>query len=88
MNVDILVWANLITCIDVVEGWRDIYFLYEWFSCRSKMTLNYRIIMERYPFPNGVVGGSIPIVKSSLYLTKEFGQAGRKPRAHPLQGMP
>ena len=35
----------------------------------SKMTLNYWVIMERYPFPNGVVGGSIRAVKSSLYLT-------------------
>ena len=34
------------------------------------MTLNYRMIMERYPFPNGVVDGSIPFVKSSLYLTR------------------
>jgi hypothetical protein len=35
------------------------------------MTLNYRVIMERYPFPNGVVGGSVPVMKSSLYLTEE-----------------
>ena len=35
------------------------------------MTLNYQVIVERYSFPNGVVDGSIPIVKSSLYLTEE-----------------
>ena len=37
----------------------------------SDLTLNYRVIVEKYPFPNGVVGGSIPVVKSSLYLTEE-----------------
>ena len=43
--------------------------------------------MERHPFPNGVVGGSIPVVKSSLYLIEEENnQVGRKPRAHPPQG--
>jgi hypothetical protein len=36
---------------------------------RSKMTINYRVIVKRYPFPNGVVGGSPPGVKFSLYLT-------------------
>ena len=35
------------------------------------MTLNYQVIVERYPFPNGVVGGSIPAVKSFLYLTEK-----------------
>jgi hypothetical protein len=35
------------------------------------MALNYQVIVERYPFPNAVVGGSIPVVKSSLYLTKK-----------------
>ena len=34
------------------------------------MTLNYWVIVERYPFLNEVVGGLIPVVKSSLYLTK------------------
>ena len=43
---------------------------------RSEMTLNYQVIVERYPFPNGVVGGSILVVKSSLYL-----MGGRKKRA-------
>ena len=33
------------------------------------MTPNYRVIMEKYPFPNEVVDNSIPVVKSSLYLT-------------------
>jgi hypothetical protein len=35
------------------------------------MTLNYWVIDERYPFSIGVVGGSNPVVKSSLYLTNE-----------------
>ena len=35
-----------------------------------EMTLNYWVVVERYSFPNGVVAGSIPDVKSSLYLTK------------------
>jgi hypothetical protein len=34
------------------------------------MTLNYQVIVERYPFPKEVFGGSIPAVKSSLYLMK------------------
>ena len=51
------------------------------------MTLNYRAIVEMYPFPNEVIGSSIPVVKISLYLTeKETSQVGRKPRAHSLQG--
>ena len=32
------------------------------------MILNYWVIVERYLFPNGVIGGSILAVKSSLYL--------------------
>ena len=36
-----------------------------------KMTLNDRVIVERYLFPNEVVGGSIPAVKSSPYLTEQ-----------------
>jgi hypothetical protein len=32
----------------------------------SKMALNYRMIVERYTIPNGVIGGSIFTVKSSL----------------------
>ena len=35
---------------------------------QSMMTLNYQVIVERYPFSNGVVGSSILVVKSSLYL--------------------
>ena len=35
------------------------------------MTLDFRVIMERYPFSDGVVGGLIPAVKSSLYLTEK-----------------
>jgi hypothetical protein len=38
-----------------------------WFE----MTLNYRVMVERYPFWNGVVGGSSPAMKSSLYLTEK-----------------
>ena len=37
----------------------------------SEMTLNYRVIVERYTFPNEVVGGSISDVKSSLYLMEK-----------------
>jgi hypothetical protein len=38
--------------------------------CWSKMMLlNYRVILERYTFMNEVVGGLIPSMKSSLYLT-------------------
>jgi hypothetical protein len=33
------------------------------------MTLNYRLIVERYSFPNGVVGGSI-LAANSPYLIK------------------
>ena len=32
------------------------------------MTLNYHVIVERYPVPNGVVGGSNHVMKSSFYL--------------------
>ena len=38
---------------------------------RSKMTLNYQMIVEQYPKSNGVIGGSIP-VKSSLYLMEKL----------------
>ena len=37
-------------------------------AIRSEMTLNYWAIVGRYPILNEVVGGSIPAVKSSLYL--------------------
>ena len=33
------------------------------------MTLNCHVIVERYPFSNGVVGGSNPAIDFSLYLT-------------------
>ena len=46
-------------------------------------TLNHRVIVERYSFPYEIVGGSIPTVKSSLYLMEETNYVGRKPRAHP-----
>jgi hypothetical protein len=35
------------------------------------MTLNYWMIVERYPFSNGMVGGSIHAAKSSLYLMEK-----------------
>jgi hypothetical protein len=36
------------------------------------MTINYRVvIVERYPIPNEVVGGSISVVKSFVGLTKK-----------------
>lgn len=37
----------------------------------SEMTLNYQVIVERYPFLHGLVGGSVPNVKVYLYLTKK-----------------
>ena len=42
-----------------------------WGLVWTKVTLNYRVILEGYPFPNGVIGGSIPAAKFSLYLTKK-----------------
>ena len=39
-------------------------------KCWSKITLNYHVIVERYPFMNEVVGSLIHVVQSSLYLTK------------------
>jgi hypothetical protein len=47
----------------MLNGWEVLYL------CGSKMTLNYGVIVERVSFPNGVVGGSIPTMKFSLYLT-------------------
>jgi hypothetical protein len=48
------------------------------------MTLNYQVIVERYPFMNEVVDSSIPDVSSSLYLTgKKTNYVGRKPRTYP-----
>ena len=38
---------------------------------RYEITLNYRVIVERYLVLNGLVGGSNPVVKSSLYLTEK-----------------
>ena len=40
-------------------------------SVQSEMSLNYQLIVERYSFFNGVVGGLNPTAKSSLYLTGE-----------------
>jgi hypothetical protein len=36
------------------------------------MTLNYLVRVERHPFSNGVVGGSILDMKLSPYLTKKL----------------
>ena len=36
---------------------------------RSEMTLDYRVIVERCPFPNEVVGDSNPVVKFNLLST-------------------
>lgn len=49
------------------------------------MALNYQVIMERYPFSNGVVGSSSPAVKYSFYLTEKTGKVGRKSRVHSPQ---
>ena len=46
------------------------------------MTLNCRVKVERCLFRDGVVGGSIPVVKSSLYLMENTNYVGKKPRAH------
>ena len=35
---------------------------------QRKMTLHYRVIVERYPFSNGMVSSSSPVVQSSLCL--------------------
>ena len=37
----------------------------------TKTTLNYRVIVERFSFLNGVFGSLIPIMKSSFYLTEK-----------------
>jgi hypothetical protein len=44
-----------------------IHVLWDWFET----TLNYRVIVERCMFPNGVGGGSTHVVKRSLYVTEE-----------------
>jgi hypothetical protein len=43
-----------------------------WTITWFEMILNYPVIVTRYPFPNDVVGGSIPTTKSSLYLTDKY----------------
>ena len=40
-------------------------------DCRSKRILNYCVIVERYSFSDGVVGGLNFAMKSSLYLTEK-----------------
>ena len=37
----------------------------------SEMILNYRVIVERYPFSNGVVGGLIPAVTGNFFFFKK-----------------
>ena len=58
-----LVFANMPIQISMVS-----HIYYFWMFDQSEMTLNYRVIVEKYQFLNEVVGGSIPAVKSSLYL--------------------
>ena len=41
-------------------------------SLWSKATLNYWMMVERYPNLKEEVGGSIPAVKSPLYLTETW----------------
>ena len=62
-----LVWH----LVDVAMSIRVVSMVYHvaWFW--YEMTLNYRVIVERYPFPNGVIGSSIPVVKTSRYLTEK-----------------
>ena len=48
------------------------------------MTLNYNVIVERYPFPNGGVGDSIPAVKFSLYLMEK--KERKKEKSPPTAG--
>jgi hypothetical protein len=50
------------------------------------MTLNYRVVVERHPFTNGVVGDSVHDVKSSLYFTGKLARYMCKPIAHPPKG--
>ena len=40
-------------------------------NCKVQDDPNYSVIVERYPFPNRVVGGLMSDVKSSLYLTEK-----------------
>jgi hypothetical protein len=50
---------------------------------RSKMTLNYRVIVERHTSPNEMIGGLIPTVKSFLYLTWKLARwAGSQEPTH------
>ena len=42
------------------------------FDMKILLTLNYRVIVKRYPFPNGVVGSLIPALKSSPYLMEKL----------------
>jgi hypothetical protein len=46
-----------------------------WLMTWSEVALNDPVIVQRYPFLNGVVGDSTPAMKSSLYLTgKKLGR--------------
>ena len=64
-----------------IEKWERKFRIY-----MSEMTLNYRVVVERHPFPNVVVGDSTPAVKFSLCLMKKSTEVGRKPSIHPRQG--
>jgi hypothetical protein len=82
--------SNLEWCLYHVSFW-CLFSILNYKPChkislqRSKMALNYRVIVERYPFPNEVVRNTIPTMKLSPYLTEKTSQVGRKPRAHPPQ---
>ena len=74
LGVSVHVWVfqlPLLSCLNVFM--------------QSEMTLNYWVIVERYPFLNEVVGGSIPAMKASLYLTEKTSQVGRKIKIQPQQ---
>ena len=40
-------------------------------KARSKITLDYRVSVNMFSFPNEMVGGAIPAVKFSLYLMEK-----------------
>ena len=69
--------SSLVTVNSIARKFFNIdYALYlpheNWVEFRSEMTLNYCMIVAKYPFPNGVVDDSIPTVKSSLCLTEKI----------------
>lgn len=61
-----------------------------WQQFCSVMTLNYWVVVEKYQFPNRVIGGSIPTVKSSQYMTETTSWVGRNQESthHKLGSIP